>query len=81
MSKNKSTGAGKGSRRRVQQISEKEMEERWAKIFKKKSLCSNCGVNEAKELHTCPYKEDINDDSESLCDCCSDCLHECSMDI
>lgn len=35
MSKRKSTGAGKGDRRRVAQISEKELEEKWNRIFKK----------------------------------------------
>lgn len=38
MSKQKSTGAGKGSRRRAQQISEKELEEKWNRIFKKKKV-------------------------------------------
>ncbi len=29
-----------------------------------------CG-NEASGEHTCPYQEDINGDSESLCNCCN----------
>jgi len=40
----------------------------------------NCG-NAAKELHTCPYAEEINDDSEALCICCDDCTQECAWDI
>jgi len=34
-----------------------------------------------EEPHICPFKEDINDDSETLCTCCADCQHECAMDI
>lgn len=33
------------------------------------------------EPHTCPYKEEINDDSETLCTCCDECAHQCRMDI
>lgn len=44
-------------------------------------LCSSCGVNLSEELHTCPYKEEIADDFESLCDCCDSCRYECCMDI
>ena len=43
--------------------------------------CSRCEVNDAQSEHTCPYAEEINNDSDSLCDCCSDCEHECCMDI
>ena len=43
--------------------------------------CSSCNNNDAQQEHTCPYAEDINGDSDSLCDCCSDCIHECCMDI
>lgn len=42
--------------------------------------CGNCD-NEAQPLHTCPYNEDIHGDSETLCDCCSECEHQCAMDI
>lgn len=40
--------------------------------------CSTCNNNDAQEEHTCPYAEEINGDSDILCDCCSDCEHECS---
>jgi len=43
--------------------------------------CSRCQKNDASEDHTCPYAEEINDDHESLCDCCADCEYECGMDI
>jgi len=39
-----------------------------------------CG-NLANEEHTCPYNEDINNDSITLCNCCDDCIDECSGDI
>lgn len=44
-------------------------------------LCQSCGKNPAEELHTCPYQEDINDDHETLCNCCDECRHNCLMDI
>lgn len=31
--------------------------------------------------HTCPYASDINDDHETLCNCCDDCCGECADDI
>jgi len=40
----------------------------------------NCG-NAATEPHTCPFAEEINDDSETLCTCCDDCTQECAWDI
>lgn len=39
-----------------------------------------CG-NPGTEEHTCPYAEDINNDSESLCNCCNECAGQCAMDI
>lgn len=60
------------------------------KIFnshtEKKKCEGKCGArdgcqNPAEEDHTCPYAEEINEDYESLCNCCSDCAHECAMDI
>jgi len=43
--------------------------------------CSRCNNNDAQQEHSCPYAEEINGDRDSLCDCCSDCEHECCMDI
>jgi len=40
----------------------------------------DCG-KDGKESHTCPYAEDVNNDSDSLCNCCEGCEHECCMDI
>lgn len=42
-----------------------------------RSVC----CNEPTEPHTCPYAEEINEDYESLCNCCEKCEHECVMDI
>lgn len=43
------------------------------------NLCE-CG-NMPQPLHPCPYEEDINQDSETLCWCCKDCEEQCAMDI
>lgn len=43
--------------------------------------CNRCGGELAEELHTCPYAEEINDDHETLCNCCDECQHDCCMDI
>lgn len=43
-----------------------------------------CKCNEENEdaiAHTCPYAEDIHNDSESLCNCCDACTQECANDI
>ena len=39
------------------------------------------GRNEATEPHTCPYAEDINDDSVTLCNCCEFCTDSCADEI
>ena len=38
-------------------------------------------VQDSKELHTCPYREEIHNDYESLCDCNEEQQHQCAMDI
>lgn len=45
------------------------------------SKCEKCQVNDACDDHTCPYAEEINNDSESTCNCCDECTQECAMDI
>ena len=37
--------------------------------------------HEPLDKHTCPYQEDVNGDSESLCNCCDECTQECAWDI
>ena len=44
-------------------------------------LCQGCTKKSAEPDHTCPFAEEINEDSESLCNCCSDCAYECAMHI
>lgn len=39
-----------------------------------------CGGKGA-EPHTCPYDEDVNNDSVTMCNCCKECRDECAMDI
>lgn len=43
--------------------------------------CNRCKKNNGKELHSCPYKSDIDDNDKELCNCCEDCEEECAMDI
>jgi hypothetical protein len=53
--------------------------------------CEICCLDDGQEvcycdgrasiLHTCPFAEEINNDSESLCNCCDDCTHECAQNI
>ncbi len=38
-------------------------------------------VQDSKELHTCPYREEIYNDYESLCDCDEEQQYQCAMDI
>lgn len=45
------------------------------------SRCDKCKKGYRQELHTCPYASEINNDDETLCDCCADCTYECQMDI
>lgn len=47
-----------------------------------KCSCGHCrGRNDATEPHTCPFKVEINEDMETLCDCCEACTQECAYDI
>ena len=48
---------------------------------KKKDLCSRCEIRPKNPLHSCPFNEDINNDSKTLCNCCNSCARECAMDI
>jgi hypothetical protein len=42
--------------------------------------CCTCDKHHYDE-HTCPFAEEINDDSETLCNCCPYCEYQCAMDI
>lgn len=37
--------------------------------------------NEALEPHPCPFREEIYEDSKTLCRCCEECMNECCDDI
>ena len=41
---------------------------------------SDCG-HYAGDEHTCPFREEMNDDTTTLCNCCPSCTHECAMGI
>ena len=38
-------------------------------------------VEGSNGLHTCPYREEIHNDYESLCDCDEEQQYQCRMDI
>lgn len=44
-------------------------------------LCKCGNNNKTRYPHPCPYSEDIHDNHEPMCHCCSECMHQCSMDI
>lgn len=46
-----------------------------------KKLCPSCGLNKASAPHTCPFKSAINDDNDTLCECCEECQTECVQNI
>ena len=41
--------------------------------------CKDCLL--VTDEHTCPFAEEIHDDSETLCSCCEDCTNQCAWDI
>ena len=43
--------------------------------------CQKCRKQPAVKLHTCPYDEDVNDDHETLCNCCEECEIDCGDEI
>ena len=47
----------------------------------KYETCQSCRIRLAEERHPCPYREEICDDGETLCNYCDDCRHECLYDI
>jgi hypothetical protein len=36
---------------------------------------------QVNELHTCPYREELYGDYETLCACDREATHQCAMDI
>lgn len=43
--------------------------------------CPKCDKNIALLPHTCPFSQDVYDDSDTKCVCCDDCIQECAYDI
>lgn len=41
------------------------------------NLCQQCKENLGEPSHGCPFEEEINDDSEKLCNCCESCEESC----
>jgi len=39
-----------------------------------------CGAVGEPE-HSCPYDEDVNNDPNSICNCCKQCTEACADDI
>lgn len=46
-----------------------------------KTECFFGGEHDACKPHTCPYREEIDNDNETLCNCCDDCKQQCADDI
>lgn len=46
-------------------------------------VCQNCNRKFEKELptHSCPYAEDVDEDYECECNCCSDCMLKCADNV
>jgi len=45
-----------------------------------KEKCQRCQVNDADWLHSCPYKQDVNNNDDE-CNCCGECTRECRLSI
>ena len=45
------------------------------------NICCKCRTIDSTEEHTCPYKTEIHDDFETMCNCCTDCTRECADDV
>jgi hypothetical protein len=43
--------------------------------------CERCEKHDAQDPHPCPYNVEMNEDEDTLCDCCEDCEYECVQDI
>lgn len=45
----------------------------------KDDTCPSCHKNSEQEMHTCPFFEEIRNDSR-LCSCCEQCEKNCEND-
>lgn len=46
-----------------------------------KMLGEQVPPKQVNEMHTCPYREDIHGDYETLCDCDEESTYQCAQDI
>ena len=52
------------------------------KTTQQKVKCQSCGKEfDELPLHTCPFKEELHDAYETLCNCCPYCTRECAMNV
>lgn len=49
--------------------------------LERNTVCDRCKKNPTQEEHICPFMQDVNDDSETLCSCCEECTQNCADDI
>jgi hypothetical protein len=56
-----------------------EVKKEMKKEVEKVIGCNCAGATE--DLHTCPFKTEIHDDHETLCDCCDYCQEQCRYEI
>jgi len=54
---------------------------RYEAFYMKKHFGVEEQVTEPNELHTCPYKEELHNDYETMCDCDEEQQRQCAMDI
>ncbi len=41
-----------------------------------------CALNQGTMIkHTCPFRSEIDDDKETLCNCCFSCRNHCADEI
>jgi hypothetical protein len=43
--------------------------------------CQKCEGEGSEEWHPCPFREELDDDHETLCNCCVTCTENCALDI
>lgn len=56
-----------------------ELAKDWQNSLEKRpEKCTNCENSLAKPLHLCPYKQEVEGDNESLCNCCINCELACN---
>ncbi len=49
-------------------------------MYNKPIKCT-CGDDKNEPLQPCPYNEEINNNNDLVCNCCSYCTYQCCMDI